>query len=150
MRRLDAYIRIIEANVRRAAWAGLGVLILVQLGIIPLFPEGALNVVPRLEGIPLEEADDSEPSSGYPVSLEIVGRHSAPRAFLLVNGEPQAAFDDSRLTAHLRIGDLLEVDARRYGALTLRITEAPSWAQELEPGALIEASREIVLIGRLR
>lgn len=144
----------LEAYIRKAVLLGLAALAFVQLVLLPLLPEGALNPVPGLEGRPLQREEGSgeaePPRGGYRVVIQLQGRKNAPKAVVLVNGEPRGSFSDGRVTAYLKMGDLLEVDARQYKNLKLVVTEAPAWTAELRQGSCVEGSGEIILIGRLR
>lgn len=144
----------LESYIRKAVLFSLAALAFVQLVLLPLLPEGALNPVPGLEGRPLQlevGARGAEPlASGYRVVIQLQERKNAPKAVVLVNGQPRGSFSDESVTAYLKMGDLLEVDARRYKKLKLVVTEAPAWAAELRQGSCVEGSGEIILIGRLR
>jgi hypothetical protein len=140
----------VEKLLIKAVTIGLFLLICFQFIMLNDSARVFLNYTSALEGGPLGETEMLTKEGSVYVLLE--NEQLMPRAQLLINGEPVAAFNNREIEVVVKNNDLLELDAARAVDEYVNVSVVGISDNVLQPsvGLRIKAKNKIEVISRVR
>ncbi len=110
---------------------------------------------PWLDIAPPEPSSGLDPGYVYDggpvVTLELKNFTSLPRALVLVNHEPRAAFGRRYVTVPVAQGDLVEVDASFYShPVVVKVLDVSRGVVSPPAGRTIKVNGTVTAVGRVR
>lgn len=106
-----------------------------------------LNSTEKIEGINI----NTYLSNDGTLELELINLDKAPKAFILINGDPKYSFKEKKLKINIKQGDLIEMDGTNYNqALYVKVIDSSDNVIEPQKTAVIKVNGDIEVIGGVR
>jgi hypothetical protein len=85
------------------------------------------------------------------LELELINLDKAPKAFILINGDPKYSFKEKKLKINIKQGDLIEMDGTNYNqTLYVKVIDSSDNVIEPQKTAVIKVNGDIEVIGKVR